>query len=283
MTTNETLAAPRSHAAHHQRTGGVYRVRGGFAWLLLALGACLSIAPIVYMLRQSFGTSANEWDLGGWTRVLQTGILRSGLNSLILCVVSGVITTIVATLASFAFAKLRFRGSQPLLMTIVVLMLVPVQVYIIPQYFNIAETVGVNNLLMTSVIYTAQALPFSIFVMTNFFRSIPDELLEATIIDGASYPQAMTQVFLPMSVPPLITIGVLNFIGCWNDLLTALLYLPGNDQRTIGVVLATAESLKVFDVSMAMAGAMISAIPCLIVYLIFERYITVGLTAGIGK
>lgn len=280
--TTELLTAPRRFGLRREPGGRTHRVRRSGAWILLALGAFVSVAPLLYMLRQSFGTSG-EWSIDGWTKVLRAGILRAGLNSLLLCVLSGLITTVVAPLAAFAFAKLRFRGSQAVLLAIIVLMLVPGQVYIIPQYFNIARLVGIGNLPMTAVIYAAQALPFSIFVLTNFFRSIPDELLEATIVDGASYPRAMAWVFVPMAGPALITIGVLNFIGCWNDLLTALLYLPQGNQRTIGVVLATAESLRVFDVPMAMAGAVISAIPCLIVYLLFERYITVGLTAGIGK
>lgn len=286
MTTN-TLTPSAHTTFRHDPTGATDRTSHTrpsqwTVWMLLALGALLSVAPLLYMVGQSFGTSG-EWTTQGWTHVLQAGILRAALNSLILCVLSGLITTLVATFASFAFAKLRFRGSQAVLMTIAVLMLIPGQVYIIPQYFNIARLVGIGNLPMTAVIYSASALPFSIFVMTNFFRTVPDELLEAAIVDGASYLGAMRRIFLPMSGPALITIGVLNFIGCWNDLLTALLYLPQGDQRTISVVLATAESLKVFDVRMAMAGAIISAIPCLVVYLVFERYITVGLTAGIGK
>lgn len=278
MTTNLATTAP----PRRRRLGASTMLSNSTIWLVLAVVAAASLGPIAVIIRTSFG-SGGEWTLAGWSKIFSAGILQAGGVSLSLCILSVLLTTVVATLAAFAFSQLRFPGSQTFLTTVVILMLVPGQVYLIPQFLGVANLVGLNSVPMTAVIYSAGQLPFSIFLLTNFFRSLPREILEAAIVDGASYPKALLSVFLPMAAPPLITIGVLNFIGVWNDLLTALLYLPAEGNRTIGVVLATAQSLRSFDVTMVMAGSLVSAVPSILVYIFFQRYITVGLTAGMGK
>lgn len=259
-----------------------HKIGSGLVWLFLCVMAAVCVGPVLFIARASFGTG-DEWTLDGWTAILRQGVVHAGLVSLSLGILSCLLTTVLATLAAFSFAKLRFRGSQAVLTTIIVVMLIPGQVFIIPQFLNVARTVGLGNIPMTALIYSVGQLPFSIFLLTNFFRSIPVEILESAMVDGASIPRAVLSVFLPMAGPPLITVGVLNFIGVWNDLLIALLYLPEDSVRTLGVVLATAQSLKSFDVTMVMAGSLASAVPTMLIFLFFQRYITVGLTAGIGK
>lgn len=280
--TTELAAARRRAPAAAPAAAVRHRVGTGLVWLFLCLVAAVCVGPVAFIARASFG-GGGEWTLDGWLKILQQGLLKAGLVSLTLGVLSCLLTTVVATMAAFAFAKLPFRGSQSLLMAIVIILLVPGQVFIIPQYLDVARTVGLGSIPVTAVIYSVSQLPFSIFVLTNFFRSIPSEILEAAMVDGASVPRAVFTVFLPMAGPPLITVGVLNFIGVWNDLLIALLYLPSDRVRTIGVVLATAQSLRSFDVTMVMAGSLISAIPTMLIFFFFQRYITVGLTAGVGK
>ena len=250
--------------------------------LLLAAG---TFAPVAFMIVKSVTAQdgTNALTFRAWAAVLSGQLPQAGLISLSVSVVAIAVILSVGTVAAFGFAKLRFRGSQTIMAIIVVLMLVPAQTFIITEYFNFSRWGLIGNIPAVGVLYGATQLPFAIFIFTNFFRAIPDELVEAAVIDGASYPRAFWSIFLPLARPAMVTVGVLTFIGVWNDLLIALLFLPTPGQRTLSVVMAGAQDTRVFDVSQVMAGALLSAIPCIIVYLIFQRQIAVGLTAGTGK
>lgn len=250
--------------------------------LLLATG---TLAPVAFMVVKSFTAQdgTNGLSFGAWAAVLSGQLPQAGLISLSVSIIAIAVILSVGTIAAFGFAKLRFRGSQPIMAIIVVLMLVPGQTFIITEYFNFSRLGLVGNIPAVGVLYGAMQLPFAIFIFTNYFRAVPDELVEAAVIDGASYPRAFWSIFVPLARPAMVTVGVLTFIGVWNDLLIGLLFLPTPGQRTLSVVMAGAQDTRVFDVSQVMAGALLSAIPCIIVYLIFQRQIAVGLTAGTGK
>jgi len=253
--------------------------------LLLVVIGFFTIAPLAYMVIKSFTAQdgTNAFTLKAWQAVAKGELPVAGLNSLIMCVLSILVVGSISTLAAFGFAKLPFRGSQVIVGSIIVLMLVPVQTFIITEYFNYSHLALIGNMPAVALIYGGTQIPFATFIMTNFFRSIPDELVEAAIVDGASYPQVFWRVFVPLAKPALVTIGVLTFIGIWNDLLIALLFLPDPGSRTLSVVMASGQDTHIFDVGQLMAGSLLSAVPCIVVYLIFQRHIAVGLTAGTGK
>jgi multiple sugar transport system permease protein len=253
--------------------------------LLLVVIAFFTLAPLGYMVVKSLTAQdgTNAFTLSAWRKIATGELPAAGLNSLIMCVLSIIVILAFGTLAAFGFAKLPFRGSQVLIASVIVLMLVPVQTYIITEYFNYSHLRLIGNMPAVALIYAATQIPFSTFILTNFFRSIPDELVEAAIVDGASYPRVFWEIFVPLARPALVTVGVLAFIGVWNDLLIALLFLPVPGFRTLSVVMASGQDTHVFDVGQLMAGSLLSAVPCIIVYLIFQRHIAVGLTAGTGK
>lgn len=280
MTTTEhvtPLAPPR-------RRGASVSVGRWLISLVLLVVAGIALGPILYMVKASVTPSDGRGvTFEAWAHVLAQGLARAGANSLVLCVLAIVGVSLVATPAAFAIAKLPFRGSQTILATLTVLMLVPGQTSLLPLYFDISRLGLIGNVPMTALLYAVGQLPFATFLLTSFFRSVPSELVEAAVMDGAGYPRIIRSVVGPLAVPPLVTLGVLTFIGVWNDLLFAMLFLPDGTQRTISVVIATAGSTQVFDVTQQMAGALISALPCILVYLIFQRQLAVGLTAGVGK
>jgi ABC-type glycerol-3-phosphate transport system permease component len=119
--------------------------------------------------------------------------------------------------------------------------------------------------------------------MTAYYRGIPNELLEASLMDGASFWQIFVRIMLPMSIPALVTVGVLQVIQIWDDLLIGLLFLQTPAVRTITVGLATLQSSRMVDVPALMAGSLISALPAIVVYLIFQRNLVAGLTMGVNK
>ena len=280
LTTSVAAAGTRAFASRIKAVlgTGVTRI------VLVGLAAC-TLAPIAFMVFKSLtkqdGTNALTFT--AWAAVFSGQLPQAALISLAVSVIAIIVILAIGTLAAFGFAKLRFRGSQTIMAVIVVLMLVPGQTFIITEYFNFSALGLIGNIPAVGVLYGVTQIPFAIFIFTNFFRAIPDELVEAAIIDGASYPRAFWSIFVPLARPAMVTVGVLAFIGVWNDLLTALLFLPTPGQRTLSVVMAGAQDTRVFDVSQVMAGSLLSAIPCIIVYLIFQRQIAVGLTAGTGK
>ncbi|MET3805947.1 multiple sugar transport system permease protein/raffinose/stachyose/melibiose transport system permease protein [Nakamurella sp. UYEF19] len=288
MTDTVSLAPLRSAGPPARgSTGPWQRIFSGFGLAVLVLLALVTVAPIAYMLTTSLhstDTAGSSWTLEQWGVLFQQPeLLRAIGNSAMLCVLAIIVQSVVGALAGFAFGILRFPGSQVVLSLLIVMMLIPLQTYIIPEFVNVGRLGLVGNVPMTALIYAGTQMPFAVFILTNFFRSLPDELLESAVIDGASYPRAFISVLLPLARPALITLGVLTFIGVWNDLLVALLFLPDGDTHTVGVLLATVNSTRTFDINQVMATSLASAIPCFAVFLTFQRYLVTGLTAGIGK
>jgi ABC-type glycerol-3-phosphate transport system permease component len=148
---------------------------------------------------------------------------------------------------------------------------------------NISQAGLINQYPGAIIVYAALGAPFATYLMTTYYRGIPTELMEASLMDGASYAQIFVRVMLPLSVPAIVTITVLQFIQIWDDLLIGLLFLQTPETRTITVGLATLQSGRMVNIPVLMAGSLASALPAIIVYLIFQRHLVRGLTMGISK
>jgi len=166
---------------------------------------------------------------------------------------------------------------------IIAAILIPVQSIVIPAYVDIAHWHLLTSYTGAVLMYSAIGTPFATFLMTVYYRSLPDEVLEAGVIDGLSYPMIFLRIALPMSVPALATIFVLQFIQIWDDLLIGLLFLQNTSERTITVGLGALAAGRTTDIPVLMAGSLVSALPAIVVFLIFQRFLVNGLTAGIGR
>jgi multiple sugar transport system permease protein/raffinose/stachyose/melibiose transport system permease protein len=162
-------------------------------------------------------------------------------------------------------------------------MTVPMQSIIIPEFVNVSQVGLINQYLGAILVYAALGVPFATFLMTAYYRGVPNELVEASLMDGASFWQIFLRVMLPIGIPALVTVAVLQFIQVWDDLLIGLLFLQSPNVRTITVGLATLQSSRMVDVPALMAGSIISALPAIVVYLIFQRNLVAGLTMGVNK
>jgi ABC-type glycerol-3-phosphate transport system permease component len=260
--------------------------------LLLALMLGISVVmlyPFWFMIDTSFRTQAqyqagSGHSLASWEKL--TSALPVGhqlLNSTIVCVLSIAIIIAVSTTAGFAFAKLRYNGATLVFLAIIAALLIPMQSIIIPAYVNIAKFHLLTTYFGAVLVYAALGTPFATFLMTAYYRGLPDELMEAAIVDGLGYGRVFWRIALPLSVPAIVTVTVLQFIQIWDDLLIGLLFLQNPDQRTITVGLGALSAGRVTDIPVLMAGSLVSAIPAVIVYLVFQRHLISGLTAGIGK
>jgi multiple sugar transport system permease protein/raffinose/stachyose/melibiose transport system permease protein len=264
---------------------------------ILCVVVVIMLFPFGVMLVNSFrskdqyiagsGFSMDTWQL----LFQQMPVLQQLWNSTVVTAGGVLLILVVSTTGGYAFAKLTFRGSGIVLLLVLSGLMIPLQSCIIPLYVNIAKlhldvlgiSFGINQFPSAIVVYAAIGAPFATYLMTTYFRSIPTELLEACVMDGASYWQIFRKVMLPLAVPAITTVAVLQVIQIWDDLLVGLLFLQTPAVRTITVGLAVLQNGRVVSIPLLMAGSLVSALPAVIVYLIFQRYLIQGLTMGVSK
>jgi ABC-type glycerol-3-phosphate transport system permease component len=258
-------------------------------FVVLCVVVVVMLFPFAYMLATSFRSydqflAGSGFSLDSWTGLFdELPVVQQLINSTIVTVSAVALILFTSTTAGYAFAKLRFPVSPLLFVGILAGMMIPVQSIIIPEFVNIANVGLINQYPGPILVYAALGIPFGTYLMTTYFRGVPNELVEASLMDGASYRQIFTGVMLPLAIPAIVTVAVLQFIQIWGDLLIGLLFLNQPDVRTITVGLATLQSARIIPVPMIMAGSILSALPAVIVYLFFQRQLIAGLTMGMGK
>jgi multiple sugar transport system permease protein/raffinose/stachyose/melibiose transport system permease protein len=224
------------------------------------------------------------FSLDSWAGLFEElPVVQQMTNSAIVTLSAVALILFVSTTAGFAFAKLRFPLAPLLFIGILAGMMIPVQSIIIPEFVNIANVGLINKFPGPILVYAALGIPFGTYLMTTYFRGVPSELIEASLVDGASYGQVFRTIMLPLAIPALVTVAVLQFIQIWGDLLIGLLFLQQPEVRTITVGLATLQSARIIPVPLIMAGSLVSLLPAVIVYLFFQRQLIAGLTMGMGK
>lgn len=188
---------------------------------------------------------------------------------------------VTASLAGFALAVLRFPFRRLVFVVILASLMIPVQVVLVPFYQTIIGLGLLNTRAGLILSYTAFFLPFSIYLMTAFYAALPRELTEAARVDGARFWQVWWFVMLPMGRPALITLGILNTLYCWNDVLISLLVLQRERTLMVGITALRGEYST--NVPLLAAGIVLAAAPIVVIYLIFQRRIVAGIAAGAVK
>jgi ABC-type glycerol-3-phosphate transport system permease component len=225
-----------------------------------------------------------ELYLGNFTVLVENyNIVRALLNSVFVTGVAVTATLLIATIASFALAKIDFLGRQVLFALIVAFLLVPGQVLLIPIYLLFSRLDLINNYLSVILIYTALALPFGTFFLTSSFRAIPTELIEAARIDGASLFHAFRTIVLPIGSPSIMTLAVLSFLTMWNELLLDMMLLPDESKRLLTPTIALLLGRLLTNQPLLMAALLISSVPTILMLIVFSRYLIRGITLGFGK
>ncbi|MGH7610830.1 MAG: carbohydrate ABC transporter permease [Candidatus Dormibacteria bacterium] len=258
-------------------------------FLGLTVVSLVMLYPFGFMILNSLRTesqylSGHGFSVSSWQILFSSlPVGAELLNSMLICV--GAIAIIVgcASAAGFAFAKLQFRRQGVLFLGIIGCMMIPVQSIIIPEYVNLANFHLINNYLAPILVYAALGMPFATFLMTVFFRGLPDELVEAALCDGMGYFGVFRRIGVRMAAPAFAAIAVLQFIQIWDDLLVALLLLQEPGNRTITVGLGVLSSGHEVSIPALMAGSLVSALPAIMVYLFFQRYLVSGLTMGVNR
>jgi ABC-type glycerol-3-phosphate transport system permease component len=262
-------------------------------FLILLVLSVSNLYPLLFMFLNSVKSHADylrsPFSLPdvrnlGWgnyaTMISQFQILRLFKNTLIISVCTIALILIFGIVASYAFAKLRFRGREVLFFLVISSMFVPVQVTIIPLYIMFSRVHLVNTYWAVIFTYVGMFLSETILLMTAAFRGIPDEIIEAAELDGAGYFDMLRHVIVPMGRPAIILCVIYYFIVTWNDLFTPMVLLTDMDLRTVMVALASLISRYGGDPTLQFAGLFLAALPAILVYAIFQNYIIKGIGEG---
>lgn len=263
--------------------------------LPLLLLSLTILFPLYFMVTNSFKVKDEYFQnmlslpshltFGNYIKILQNPLIGSWLtNSVLLTFGSVLLTTIIAVLAAYAFAQMHFPHRDSIFNFIVPLMAIPPVVILIPMFVLFAKLHMVNNLISPLIIYAGLNLPFTIYLLRNFFVTIPGEIKDAAMIDGCTEFQVLSYIYVPLTLPGLVTSIVVNVVWVWNELLIALVFLQTEELRTLTVGITTSLQKRFsLDVPSLMAGLMIATIPMIILYFIGQNALVRGLTSGYEK
>jgi multiple sugar transport system permease protein len=209
---------------------------------------------------------------------------RAFVNSALVAVATTVVAISLSISAGYAFARYRFWGRTLLLVALLLVYMLPGIVLLVPLLVILRAAGLLNTYAGLVLAESTHAIPFAVWLLTNYFASLPRDLEEAALIDGCSRVGAMLRVTLPLAVPGIVAAGLFVFIASWNNFLFAFMFTSGESVRTLPVLLRQfAFSEATIDTGMMMAGTVMTALPVAIAFLFFQRYLVGGLSAGAVK
>ncbi|HEX5498494.1 MAG TPA: carbohydrate ABC transporter permease [Thermomicrobiales bacterium] len=282
--TAPTAARPRRFS---RRLGGVVQQA------ILLVASAIALFPLWFMVWTAIRSSDDYFRAPlGWPhgmhwenfgRAFGENIGRWVVNSTIVTAGAVLLVTLVSVPAAYAFVRLPFRGSAHLLRFFVFLMVIPPIVMLLPLFELMNRLGRINHFDSVIVAYAGLMFPFSVFMMVRYIEGIPQELHEAAYVEGASHLRILWTIVVPLVAPALLTLGIVNALWAWNELLIAVVMLQKEDARTLQAGLALLKGKNTVDIPLVMAGATISAIPLLLLYLFGQRVFMSGLLAGSVK
>ena len=262
--------------------------------ILMILMTVTFLYPLFYMLINSFKTATEYYssqftlpaqlNLANYARLLnEFKILRYFRNSLFISVVSTVLVIGFSIFASYAFAKINFRGKNFVYFLIICTMFVPSQAVLIPQYVMFSKYHMINTPWSVIMAYLAAGIPSAVLLLRTAFLGIPNELIESARIDGAGYFTVVLGIASPICMAAISIQSIFSFITHWNDLLTPMLMLSDQSSQTVMVALSTLMSRYGSEPSIQLTGLLLSVVPVLVLYLFLQKYMMKGMLAGAIK
>ena len=262
--------------------------------VLLVIAAAIVLTPIIYIILASFKTKIdyiknqiglpNPFVLDNYQALLKDGQLFIWFkNSAIVTIGSVVLAMIIAAIAAYAFSRINFSGREKIFNFIIALMVIPPIVMIIPLFVLATRAHLVNTYWSAIIIYTGLLLPFNIYLLRNFFVTIPESIIDSAKIDGCGDWGIFTRIIIPLSRSALITLVVVTVLYVWNELLIALIFLQKDELTTLVVGLIQFQGRFRVNQPVILAGIFASMLPMIAIYLIGQRFFVKGLTAGATK
>lgn len=266
-------------------------------WALVAgmfLLGISAVLPLLFMLQAAFRTPVDwanskiglptTFSLDAFGRAwVQANIGTYFLNSVIVTSGAVLLSVFLAATSGFAFSTLRWRGRTFMYFAILAWMAIPPILLMVPIYVEMVDLNLIDTYWSVIFLYSSLNLPFNMYLMTAFFRSVPVEIIEAARVDGASIHTIFRRLMLPLSIPALATLVIFNALYVWNEFVFALLLLHDDSVRTLTVGVNQLVGKFFFDYPALLAGMFITTIPMVAVYLIFQRYLVRAISAGALK
>ena len=263
-------------------------------YVFLSLMLVLYLAPLVWIGLTSFKSRPEIYKAPfGWPKAFhfenyamawKAGRLGIAMmNSLFVCVITLILTMVIGSMAAFAIARMRWKLAGAAMVYILIGMMIPVHYVLIPLFVRFAKIGLSNNLWGLILPYLTFSLPTCVFIMTGFFRSIPNELLESACMDGCSIFQMFFKICFPLARTGLFVTGLMTFIGNWNELLLALVFVSDDTKKTLPVALTKFVTPYQTNYDKMFPAIMIAIIPTIVVYCMFSNQIVDGLTTGAVK
>jgi len=261
---------------------------------ILVLATFLALVPSIFMILTSL-KSQDEYTFNkvGLPQALVLDHFKSILfdsplfawmgNSAILAAGAVLLSTAVSCLGAYAIAMLRFKRRSLLFSVSTALMAVPPVVMIVPLFVLYTQLDLISTFRGTIVIYAGLITPFSVYLLTTFFRTLPKEIFESARIDGAGEFFILWKIVLPLSLPALLTLVVVNALYVWNDLIIAIIFLQDDAKRTLMAGISVFQGRYEAQIPLTMAGMVIASAPMVILYIAFQKYFIRGLMAGAIK
>jgi ABC-type glycerol-3-phosphate transport system permease component len=271
------------------------RIDYAFRYLILGIAAAVLVYPFLYMLSTSFKTRSlvlsapldlipSNPTLDNYAQALGANNFgRYFLNSAMVAVVSTALIVALSSMMAYAFSRLTFPGKRVLFTAIVVGLAIPTMMLIIPQFLLARDLHLLNSLQGLVPFYVGTALGFNTFLLAGFFETIPRELDEAMIVDGAGPWRRYWSLALPLARPALATTVIFAFLGTWDEFAWALTVLNDTDVRTLPIAISLFQGQHSTSWGLVFAASMIAIVPVLIVYIVFQRFFVAGLTTGAVK
>ena len=267
-------------------------------WLTWIAVAVFFLAPMVWSIANSFKPAAaaladpvslfsKAFSLENYKRLENVGAgwyVYAG-NSVMVALGTVLLTVLVAVPAGYGFSKFKFPGQAVLFIITMATLMIPFQSILTPLFLILKFLRLQNSLWGLMLIYATFQLPFSIFMMRNAFDAVPKALIEAARIDGASQWTILMRIMVPIALPGVATVALFAFLNSWNEFLAALIFLSDQNKFTLPIMLVNVSSgiYGIIDWGALQAGVTVTMIPCLVLFLLLQRYYVRGLTAGAVK
>lgn len=254
----------------------------------------ISLLPVYFILVTALKNKSeyvfNKWGLPAsptlqnfLTLLEGEKIFRWLLNSTLISISSVFVCVILSSLMAFAFSRYTFPGKSALFTGITSLLVLSPVVLVIPLFRTMVSLNLHNTYLSVIIVYVGVMIPISTYLLTSFFRSIPQAIVDASIVDGCSEFQIYKDIIMPLSMPAVITTVLTNWLYIWNEILISLVFLQNDNLRTLMSGLSLFKGKYTTDIPLTMSGVAVAIIPTLVLYLIGQRYFVRGLTTGAVK
>jgi len=262
-------------------------------YIFLVIFTISALGPLIYSFFSSFKTFhailaipptffPNPWTWSNYAVILSdAAFLRWILNAVIYALGATILNALFSAIAGYSLARMQFRGREFIFLLTLSVMMIPLTVTVIPK-FLVMNSLHLTNTYL-ALILPAMAQPFSVFVMTQFMKTLPKELEESAMIDGASRLRTFFQIILPLVRPALVAVAIVSFQGAWNDFLWPLIVLNSRDMYTLPLGLYFFKSAHYTEYNLLIAGSMFNTIPIVILFFIFQRYFIEGAVGSAVK